>query len=135
MAVGGDVRFSDSPRPFTEKDDIEKCFIPCPAELGAAAMTMSGANREETYNSLRAITISVYRVVLRAWHEKSSFGNAVRPPFVCGRVNRQTYEKGARQRGVRADDSASAGSEILKENKTRTETSLRLRHPRKISLP
>jgi hypothetical protein len=25
-------------------------------------------NREETYNSLRAITMSVYRVVLRAWH-------------------------------------------------------------------
>jgi hypothetical protein len=24
--------------------------------------------REETYNSLRAITMSVYRVVLRAWH-------------------------------------------------------------------
>ena len=112
MAVGGDVRFSDSPRPFTEKDDIEKCFIPCPAELGAAAMTMSGANREETYNSLRAITISVYRVVLRAWHEKRFFRNAVRPgSFVCGRVNRQTYERGVRQRGVRADVSASAGRE------------------------
>lgn len=90
MAVGGDVRFSDSPRPFTEKDDIEKCFIPCPAELGAAAMTMSGANREETYNSLRAITISVYRVVLRAWRDERN------------RVRLRTRERVVRERDVSA---------------------------------
>jgi len=127
VAVGGDVRFSECISGTN--------FTPTKSESEPVGAAANGAKRGETYNSLRAITISVYRVVLRAWHEKRFFRNAVRPPFVCGRVNRQTYERGVRQRGVRADDSASAGHKRrYKKNKTRTETSLRLRHPRKISL-
>lgn len=92
-------------------------FTPTKSESEPVGAAANGAKRGETYNSLRAITISVYRVVLRAWHEKRFFRNAVRPPLVCGRVNRQTYERGVRQRGVRADDSASAGPEILQVKK------------------
>jgi len=98
-------------------------FTPTKSESEPVGAAANGAKRGETYNSLRAITISVYRVVLRAWHEKRFFRNAVRPPFVCGRVNRQTYERGVRQRGVRADDSASAGHKRRKQNANRNVSS------------
>ena len=100
--------------------------------------------REETYNSLRAITMSVYRVVLRAWHGE---WNGVRLW-----TRERFFDETAREEtGPVSDASARRDGRAFvfvfvfafrrraREKKTLTKKSqpkrpLRLRHPRKISL-